>query len=94
MTLAHPHIYQPHFGMVKACVEGFDRGDWREIKDAGFTDMHDGDKTEWASGVEPQLPAWSVEDIEADPDGYVQHVRRLASRVNRSTWSPKPLLIV
>lgn len=48
----------------------------------------------WATNVEPTLPAWSVEDIEARPDAYVDQVATLTKRVNHSDWNPTPELVL
>lgn len=48
---------------------------------------------EWLS-AEPALPAWSVQEIEEDPDGYVEKVKRLAGRVPWTEWNPMPEVIV
>lgn len=71
VTLAHPHIYQPHF----------------EYLDHSLGSMP------WVS-AEPHLPAWTVEDIVAVPDGYLAHVQRLANRVPWNDWNPLPEVIV
>ncbi|KFH18457.1 thymidylate synthase [Brucella abortus] len=52
-----------------------------------------GERSTWASGVEPNLPGWSVEDILSDPDGYVTQVGRLAKRVEAPEWNPMPEVI-
>lgn len=71
VTLAHPHIYEPH---------------WK------FTEKHEGTRT--GSGrVEPTLPAWDIDSILADPDGYIKTVRRLANRVHRPEWDPTPEIV-
>jgi thymidylate synthase len=94
VTLAHPHIYEPHFSMVKACVVGLDSNEWREAKAMGLDGNPSDMLTSWCTGVESALPAWPVQDIVEDPDGYVEHVKRLAARVPSSPWSPKPMVVV
>lgn len=71
VTLAHPHLYEPHFSMVRHCMS-----------------------TPWTSDVQPSLPGWSVNDILQRSDEYVDHVKRMAARVNSSDYSPKPMVIV
>ena len=92
LTLAHPHIYKPHFDMVKACTAGLCSADWKEAKEMGVS--ADTSLMHWTTPVEPALPAWRIDDIRNDPDGYVDHVKRLASRVASSPWSPKPMVVV
>lgn len=42
----------------------------------------------WAE--KPVMPSWSVEEIEADPDGYVAKVKALTDRVRPHDFNPKP----
>ena len=44
--------------------------------------------------MEPNLPGWTVEQIEANPDGYVDQVSRLADRVAHNDWNPMPEIVV
>ncbi len=55
-----------------------------------------GDHTDWmlSRPEEIPLPAWSVEQIGTDPDGYVEHVRRLSRRIDHNDWNPMPELVV
>jgi len=76
VTLAHPHIYEPHFGIVYDCIAAV------------------GKHVEWTDGVQPQLPDWSIEEIEADPDTYVSLVAHLSKQVARPDWNPLPELVV
>ena len=69
VTLAHPHVYQPHFGMLEHSVS-----------------------VPWSFG-EPALPAWDMEQILEDPDGYVTTVGRLGARIPWSEYSPKPEVV-
>lgn len=55
--------------------------------------LHNGRHKTWTTGVEPQLPAWTVDEILRDPEFYVNYVGRLASRVNRNNWNPAPELV-
>jgi thymidylate synthase len=55
---------------------------------------HEGSRTEWTSHVQPTLPGWTVSMILNDPDGYVDTMKRLANRAAKSTWNPKPMVIV
>ncbi len=55
--------------------------------------VYGGDHTVWTSNVQPALPGWTVEMILDDPDGYVDHVKRLADRVAKSPYSPKPMVV-
>jgi thymidylate synthase len=87
VTLAHPHIYEPHWKMVQACVTGeFDSNDWDGKKRFG-------DRSSWSSDVEPAMPGMTIEHILSAPDGYVEHVKRLSARVGYNPWNPMPEVI-
>lgn len=86
-TLAHPHLYQPHFDMVRACTNS-EFSNSATIRAANLK----GGSTNWPS-VNVNLPAWSIEDIEANPDGYVAAVKRLAGRATQTSWNPMPDVI-
>jgi thymidylate synthase len=86
-TLAHPHLYRPHFMAAQACVHGTDKLSWHEKKEVI------GASATWRTDCSPGLPAWSVERVLADPDGYVDTVRTLAKRTPGSTWDPAPVLV-
>ncbi|AKQ75804.1 thymidylate synthase [Roseobacter phage RDJL Phi 2] len=88
VTLAHPHLYEPHWNAVKACLTGdWSAGEWREQKEFAKA------STTWASGCEPTLPAWPIDDILENPDGYIDTVRRLSKRVTNNSWDPCPEVI-
>lgn len=88
ITLAHPHLYEPHWEAVKACMTGdWNAGEWRQQKEFEKA------STTWADRCQPNLPGWTVEAILDNPDGYVQIVKSLASRVNNNSWDPMPELI-
>ncbi len=53
-----------------------------------------GRHSEWESDVEPIMPGWTVHMIERDADGYVDHVNRMAGRVNYPEWNPLPKLVL
>lgn len=57
-------------------------------------DCIEGGHSQWELNVEPGLPAWSVDDVLQDPDGYVTQVHRCASRVNNNEWNPMPKLVL
>jgi len=76
VTLAHPHIYDPHREMVQECLKS---GQPHCV---------------WTQDVEPQLPAWTIEHIKEDPEGYLEQVKILSSRVNSNPWNPMPPVIV
>ena len=91
MTMAHPHIYEPHFSSANACLFGLDRVACVDLeKERG---RYEGASTEWTGNVRPSLPAWTVDQIVTRPDDYVDAVKLLAGRVNRNTWDPYPELI-
>lgn len=69
-TLAHAHVYEPHFTLLPPSLS-----------------------RAWYEDVSPVLPAWTVEAISADPEGYLAHVRRLTGRVNKCEYDPKPEVV-
>lgn len=87
-TLAHPHLYEPHWLATKACLgiemTGFERSKDRRIQGASAS---------WAMSCEPNLPGWSVEQVLRDPDGYVEIAKTLAKRVYSNSWDPMPEVI-
>lgn len=48
----------------------------------------------WIEDCQPQLPHWSVEMIEADPEAYVAQVKLLSTFVAKHEWNPLPELVV
>ena len=78
-TLAHAHLYEPHWLMNQAST-------------VGGTDVK-GASTNWVTGCEPNLPGWSIKRIVEDPDGYVEVVKGLAKRVGSNSWNPMPEVI-
>lgn len=88
ITLAHPHLYEPHWLATRAClgleITGFERPKDRRVEGASST---------WVTGCEPNLPGWTVEQILRDPDGYVDIVKTLAKRVGNNSWDPMPEVI-
>jgi len=88
VTLAHPHLYEPHWNATKACLTGdWSAGEWREAKE--FADA----STTWANDVEPSLPGWSIPMIEGDPDAYLDVVKQLTRRTRQNSWDPCPEVI-
>lgn len=69
VTLAHPHVYEPHFEAIYTCI---------------------GRLHHWET-EEPELPLWSVEQIAAHPDTYVENVRHRP--FPRHRWNPMPELV-
>lgn len=88
-TLAHPHVYKPHWDMMRANVgEPWLSSEWNESK------KHGNHQDDWAVHTcEPALPAFSIEGILQDPDGYVSHVKRLAARTVQHPWNPMPPVV-
>lgn len=82
-TLAHVHLYEPHWKMNEACTVGCT---------VGGTDVK-GASTSWVTGCEPNLPGWSIKRIVKDPDGYVEVVKGLTRRVGSNSWNPMPEVI-
>lgn len=87
-TLAHPHLYEPHWLATKACLgvemTGYERSRDRRVEGASSS---------WVTGCEPNLPGWTVEQVLRDPDGYVEIVKTLAKRVGSNSWDPMPEVI-
>jgi len=88
-TLAHPHLYEPHWKAVAACtVDG---------SVTGRDEYHDprlkGASTSWCDHCEPNLPGWSIDKIVTAPDDYVDTVKLLAKRVQNNSWDPMPEVI-
>lgn len=87
-TLAHAHLYKPHWNATRACLTanwGVD--EWREAKEFEKA------STAWAKDVQPNLPGWDIQAILDNPDGYVSIVKALASRTNQNSWDPMPDVI-
>lgn len=86
-TLAHPHVYQPHFDFADPPELGerlYDAHiDQSKLKGAGSTVVNH----------QPVLPAWTITQILDDPDMYVRHVARLSKRVRKHDWNPLPEVI-
>lgn len=88
VTLAHPHLYEPHWNATRACLTGdWSAGEWREAKE------FEGASTTWASNVSPNLPGWSIPMIEEQPDAYMDVVKQLARRTRQNSWDPMPEVI-
>jgi len=88
ITLAHPHLYEPHWDAVKACLTGdWSAGEWRQQKE------FDKASTTWASNCQPNLPGWTMDQIVSNPDGYIDTVKLLAKRVTNNSWDPYPEVI-
>jgi len=87
-TLAHPHLYEPHWLATRAClgetITGYERSKDRQVEGASSS---------WVTGCEPDLPGWTVEQVLRDPDGYVEIVKTLAKRVGSNSWDPRPEVI-
>lgn len=86
-TLAHPHLYEPHWDAVTACTVGFSSRDWQLNK------KYEDASIDWTENCEPSLPAWTIEEILHSPDDYCTHVQRSMSRVNNNPWDPMPVVI-
>lgn len=87
-TLAHPHLYEPHWNATRACLTGdWSAGEWREQREFEHA------STSWPTDCEPNLPGWTLDQVLGDPDGYVNTVRQLARRVTNNSWDPMPEVI-
>lgn len=87
-TLAHPHLYEPHWNMARACtLADWSAGEWQEQK------KFEGASTKWADDVRPNLPGWGIDAITAAPDAYVDIVKSLTGRTRQNSWNPLPEVI-
>ena len=87
-TLAHAHLYKPHWNATKACLTGdWSAAEWREAQEFAKA------STTWTRDVQPSLPAWDIQAILDNPEGYVSIVKALAGRTNQNSWDPMPELI-
>lgn len=87
-TLAHAHLYKPHWNATRACLTaGWSAGEWREAKEFEKA------STTWADNVQPSLPAWDIQAILDNPEGYVSIVKALAGRTSQNSWDPMPEVI-
>lgn len=87
-TLAHPHLYEPHWDLTRACL-----GHEFTSRETYHNKKLEGAHSAWVNDCQPNLPGWTVEQIVADPSGYVATVARLAGRVARSSWDPCPVVV-
>lgn len=87
-TLAHPHLYEPHWDLTKACLGHEFTG-----RERYHNKKLEGASSSWASGCEPNLPGWSIDKIVTAPDDYVDTVKLLAKRVTNNSWDPMPEVI-
>lgn len=86
-TLAHPHLYEPHWLAARACTTGTDGWDWRDSKKV------EGATTSWVTDCEPNLPGWTLDQVLRDPEAYCDTVALLAKRVGRHAWDPCPVVV-
>lgn len=87
-TLAHAHLYEPHWKATRACLTAdWSKSEWREAKEFEKA------STTWADNVQPNLPGWDIQAILDNPEGYVSIVKALASRTNQNSWDPMPDVI-
>lgn len=87
-TLAHAHLYKPHWNATRACLTAdWSAGEWREAQEFAKA------STTWADDVQPNLPGWDIQAILDNPDGYVSIVKALAGRTNQNSWDPMPDVI-
>lgn len=88
VTLAHAHLYKPHWNATRACLTAdWSAGEWREAQEFAKA------STTWADDVQPNLPGWDIQAILDNPDGYVSIVKALAGRTNQNSWDPMPDVI-
>ena len=94
-SLAHAHLYETHWLAAKACTEGLSSADGFDLDRAGTKADYAKASATWMppASVEPNLPGWTIEAIEQDPDGYVAQVKLLARRKGRSAWNPMPEVV-
>lgn len=72
-TLAHAHLYEPHFKAAQECLTGT--------------------KCHWTSRPTMDLPIWTIDEIQADPDTYVFQVKRAWNHIEWNNWNPKPEVV-
>jgi len=87
-TLAHPHIYEPHWDPTRACL-----GHEFTSRELYHNKKLEGASSTWASSCEPNLPGWTIQQIVDCPTQYVENVKLLAKRVTRNSWDPTPEVI-
>jgi thymidylate synthase len=99
-SLAHAHIYKPHWLVAKANLGRLDDDDrevlFRHSRDHTQQELVKTAPTNWPdnSNNHMPLPGWSVSQIRRDPDGYVATVKTLAKRRQGLTdWDPKPIVV-
>jgi thymidylate synthase len=92
-TLAHPHLYEPHWLAAKACTTGLESVDHYELGRTKRLDEFKQATTHWAHDCEPNLPGWTLDQVLRDPDAYCDTVALLAKRVGRHAWDPCPVLV-
>lgn len=96
-TLAHAHIYEPHFEALEVCLFGnerIERGEHYRVSQRLKVDKDKiGTLGAWATDVEPNLPCWDWSMVANNPEGYVQQVMLQAKRVNRNQWHPCPEVV-
>lgn len=93
VTLAHPHIYQPHWPAMAACLH---EDAWRQLpanREQGYKAQAMGDRSNWSDDVEPAMPGLTIQHILSAPDQYVEHVKLLSNRVGHNPWNPAPEVI-
>lgn len=87
-TLAHAHLYKPHWNATRACLTAdWSESEWREAREFAKA------STAWAKDVQPNLPGWDIQAILDNPEGYVSIMKALASRTNQNSWDPMPDVI-
>lgn len=87
-TLAHAHLYKPHWNATRACLTAdWSESEWREAREFAKA------STAWAKDVQPNLPGWDIQAILDNPEGYVSIVKALAGRTNQNSWDPMPDVI-
>lgn len=91
-TLAHAHIYEPHWLAAKACLGKLSSADQYELERQGQKVEYQRARESWVR-EQPNLPGWTVDQVLADPDGYCATVGRLAKRVPAMAWDPYPVLV-
>ena len=93
-TLAHPHLYEPHWLAAEACLKGTTEMDYHKRKSLeSGKDKKVMPTTSWPTDCGPTLPCWPIDDVLENPDGYVDTVRRLSMRAGSNPWDPMPEVI-
>ena len=83
-TLAHAHIYEPHFEALKTCAEE---------NNNLFCNMFMGEAHKPSRDISIKSLTHTIDDVVADPNAFVEFVKELAKATPGNTWNPKPVVV-